>query len=122
VLRGRFPHFFTAPNVAKYQAAVAQVAALSMRGREPFQGPLSVSIRFRLEPPKSMTKRERQAVLAGEVAYLGTRDVDNMGKAAIDAMNKIVWRDDVQICRLFLSKVASLKPGVDVRIEPLGEP
>ena len=35
------------------------------------------------------------------------------------AFNGIVWRDDVQITRLFITKTAAEQPGVDVRIEAL---
>ena len=90
-----------------------------MRGRAPFDGPLSVSLRFRLAPPKSMSKRDRARVLAGDEAYVGRYDVDNMAKSILDAMNNIIYTDDVNIMRLWAEKVASDRPGVDVRVEPL---
>ena len=111
---------YTPDTTRKFERGVAQVAALAMRGRQPFQGPLSVSMRFRLAIPKSTTKRAREALLAGEEAYLGRADLTNYAKAVEDALNGICWRDDVQIVRLFLSKVAGVAAGVDVRIEPLG--
>lgn len=113
---------YTPPTTRAYESGIARVAAAAMRGRQPFQGPLSVSMRFRLAMPKSTTKRAREALLAGEEAYLGRADCTNYAKAVEDALNGICWRDDVQICRLFITKTASAAAGVDVRIEPLGEP
>lgn len=121
-VRGGFAKIYTDTDTRKYESAIKDVAEMFMAGRPPLEGPLSVSLRFRLQPPKSMTKRLRAAVLAGEQAYLGASDIDNYLKAILDSLNKVCWRDDVQIVRLFATKAASERPGVDIRIEPLGEP
>lgn len=102
-----------------YERSIAKIARSVMGAREPLRGPLSVSMRFRLSPPKSMPKWLRTRVLAGEEAYLGAFDTSNMVKAIEDAMNKVVFDDDKQIVRLFATKVASERPGVDVRVEAL---
>jgi hypothetical protein len=57
------------------------------------------------------------AVLAGEQPFFGRCDLSNMVKAVEDAMNKVVFVDDRQITRLFATKVAHERPGVDVRVE-----
>lgn len=118
-VRGGFARVYTDAKTRKYEASVKGLAELAMRGRPPFTGPLSVSLRIRLELPKSMSKRERAAVLAGEQPYLGRIDADNAAKAVLDGMNGVVFADDVQIVRLFVVKVADARPGVDVRIEAL---
>ena len=118
-VRGGFARIYTDINTRNYEASIAKIAALHMRGRAPFDGPLSVSLRFRLAPPKSMSKRDRARVLAGDEAYVGRYDVDNMAKSILDAMNNIIYTDDVNIMRLWAEKVASDRPGVDVRVEPL---
>lgn len=119
-VRGGFAQIYTPITTRKYEKAISDLAALAMGGRKPLEGPLSVSIRFRLAPPKSMTKRERAVVLAGEQAYMGRSDLDNYFKAVADSLNGICWLDDVQIVRMFATKSASSKPGIDVRVEPLG--
>ena len=121
-VRGGFARLYTDPETRKYEAAVAKIGMAAMVGLKPFEGPLSVSIRFRLQPPKSMTKRERAAVLSGEEAYMGRIDVDNLVKAILDPLNGVCWRDDVQIVRLFATKSASERAGIDIKIQPLGEP
>lgn len=104
----------------KYEKAVAQLAKVAMGGRDPFEGPVSLSVRFRLAVPKSTPKWLRTKYLAGEEAYLGAFDTSNMVKSIEDAMNGIVFVDDRQIVRLFATKVADARPGFDVRVEPLG--
>lgn len=114
----QFATLYTDGKTRAYEAAVAKVGRVVMGSRAPFDGPLSVQIRFRFEPPKSLTKRAGAALLNGEVAYTGTKDLDNCVKALLDGLNKVVFRDDVQIVRLLTTKVAAEKAGVDVRIEP----
>jgi Holliday junction resolvase RusA-like endonuclease len=120
-VRGGFAKLYTDTETRKYEAAIKKVAEQFMAGRAPLEGPLSVSLRFRLQPPKSMTKRLRAAVLAGEEAYMGSSDLDNYIKSASDSLNGVCWRDDVQIVRLFATKAAAEKPGIDIKIQPLAE-
>lgn len=117
--RKPFATIYTDDATRKYETEVAVIARKAMGAAKPLQGPLSVSLRFRLPIPKSTTKRLRAAILAGEKAYLGAYDLDNMQKAFLDACNTICFEDDKQVVRLFSTKVASEKPGVDARIEAL---
>jgi len=118
-VRGQHATIYTDANTRKYEASVARLAKMAMNGQDPFTGALSVSLRFRIQPPKSMPKRERAAVLAGEQAYAGRFDIDNLAKSVLDACNSICFVDDKQVMRLFSVKVASERPGVDVKIMPL---
>lgn len=118
-VRGGFARVFTDEKTRKYETSIRAVGVARMAGRKPLEGPLSVSLRLRLAPPKSMSKRQRARVLGGEEAYFGRVDCDNACKAVLDALNGVCWGDDVQIVRLFVTKVADEKPGVDVRIEAL---
>lgn len=117
--RGGFARLYTDAKTRSYETSIRQIAEATMAGRAPLQGPLSVSLRIRLSPPASMSKRERQRILAGEQPYLGRIDCDNAAKSALDACNGVCFGDDVQIVRLFVTKVASERPGLDLRIEAL---
>jgi Holliday junction resolvase RusA-like endonuclease len=95
---------------------MAEIARKAMGGRQPFTGALSVSIRIRLDVPASMSKKQRARILAGEEPYLGRIDCDNAAKAALDAMNAVVFGDDKQITRLWVTKEPSANPGIDVKV------
>lgn len=115
---------YTDAKTKRYEASVRAVALKAMGGRAPLAGPLSVSLRFRLAIPKSAPKYLRAAYLSGEDAYLGAFDIDNLAKSILDGCNAACWGDDRQIVRLFVTKIAAEKPGVDVRVEafaPQGE-
>ena len=118
-VRGGYARLYTDALTRKYEQSIRDVAQRHMMGRKPLDGPLSVSFQFRLEPPRSMSKRQRARVLSGEDPYFGRIDADNMIKAAQDAMNGVIWLDDVQIVRLWATKVAAEVPGIDIRVEAL---
>jgi len=68
-----------------------------------------------------------QDELQAEIVFLlpdkKRRDLDNLSKAVLDAMNGIVYKDDKQIQKLMLSKVISKdNPGVIIRIWKSKEP
>jgi Holliday junction resolvase RusA-like endonuclease len=125
----------TDPQTRRYEASVSQVARRAMAGAAPMEGPLSVSIRFRMPIPRSATKRDKAAMAAGEMAPVARPDLDNLAKAILDGMSedaavkakakktgiaadaRIVFRNDSQIVRLFVVKLYAEQPGVDVRVE-----
>jgi len=116
-VRGGFARIYTDAATRKYEASVRAAAEKVMGDRDPFEGPLSVSLRFRMPIPKSATKRVRTAMAAGEIAHTGRPDIDNCQKAILDALNGVVFADDGQVCRAFTSKLYAEIPGVDVRVE-----
>lgn len=115
----RFVQTYTPTPMRKYQDSIGKAAMAAMVGRAPLEGGLSVSLRFRMPIPASASKRLKAAMAAGEVPHVTKPDKDNLTKAIYDALNKIVWRDDAQICRGFQTKIYSETPGVDIRVEAL---
>jgi len=63
-----------------------------------FTGPLEVTLDFSLSRPKSAPKKRLWPA--------GRPDIDNLTKAILDAANQtgMVWSDDGQIVRLFVTK------------------
>jgi Holliday junction resolvase RusA-like endonuclease len=115
--RSGFASVYKDPKSRKYELSVAAVARGVMAGRPPLEGPLSVSLRFRMPIPKSETKRVKAAMAAGEIAPTTKPDLSNLMKAIEDGMNTIVFADDSQIVRSFVTKIYAEQPGVDVRVE-----
>ena len=77
----------------------------AMAGLEPLSGPLWCSITAYVAVPDSWPAWKRNAALEGEILPTGKPDLDNLAKAAMDACNEIVWRDDAQIVMSCLTKV-----------------
>lgn len=117
--RGAFAHVYTDEKTREYESSIKEIAVAAMDGHPPLTGPLSVSIRLRLPIPASATKKQRARLLAGDEALIGRVDVDNGAKAILDPCNRVCFADDNQIVRLFVTKIAAERPGVDVKITPL---
>lgn len=133
--RGGYSTVYTDKETRRYEASVTKVARQAMGGRPPLEGPLSVSLRFRMPIPKSASKRARASMASGETAHCGRPDIDNLAKAILDGIaedaaakavakkiggeieTRVVFRNDSQIVRLFATKIYAEQPGVDVRVE-----
>jgi Holliday junction resolvase RusA-like endonuclease len=105
---------FTPPKTAIYECAVADYAASAMNGREPFEGPLRVTIRATFLVPQSWSQKRKNAA----VWKTSKPDADNLAKI-VDAMNAIVWRDDAQVCELTVQKRYGVIAGLTVSVETL---
>jgi Holliday junction resolvase RusA-like endonuclease len=115
--RGGFASVYKDPKSRKYEQSVAAVARAAMGERAPLEGPLSLSLRFRMPIPKSYSKGVRASMASGETAPVSKPDLSNLVKAIEDGMNTIVFVDDSQIVRSFQTKIYAEQPGVDVRVE-----
>lgn len=116
--RRGFATVYKASADRTYESSVRRVAEAAMSGRPPFEGPLILSVRFRLPIPKSATKRTRSAMAAGLIAPTTKPDLSNALKAIEDAMNRVVFIDDAQVVRGVQEKIYAEVPGVDVILLP----
>ena len=67
----------------------------------PLEGPLHLSVEFVLPRPKRLlTKRWRELL----VWHDKKPDCDNLLKAVKDALNNLAWRDDSQVCQVYVEK------------------
>ena len=69
--------------------------------------------------PKSVSKRKRDAMIAGELRPTKTPDADNIIKVVADSLNKIAYRDDAQIVDTQIRKFYSDRPRVEVTIRDI---
>ena len=83
------------------------------------ESPVNVTILARFGIPKSATKKEREAMLAGSV--IPTRnDIDNLAKGVLDSLNNYAYHDDKQVASLLVMKYYSETPSVTVTIQEYG--
>lgn len=102
------------PKTSKdWKKIVSQVASLYCK--KPFSGALSLELTFWLRKAKSCK----------EADPIKRPDVDNLGKAVMDACNGILYKDDSQIISLSVYKryacddggvLGKIEPGVDVTL------
>jgi len=107
---------YTDAKTASYEGLIAYAAQQALRGREPLDGPLVITVLVRLAPPASTSRRNREAMLAGELSPTKKPDLDNIVKAVLDGCNGVAFRDDALVCWINAGKVYAPAAGVDVVI------
>lgn len=118
--RGKFAHLYTPEKTVAYEGLVAMAAQEAMDGQAALlDGPVAVRMDIRLSVPASWSKKKRAQALDGLIHPTKKPDIDNIEKAIFDALNGVVWNDDVQVCRVFKFKKFAEFPGVHVQISPI---
>ena len=99
---------------------IVKYAALSEMNKQRLtmtDRPLAMRLTFVFAPPKSYTKKKIEAVESGELRYTKHKDLDNLAKSVMDALNNVVYKDDSQIVTLCANKEYGEENCVLVRIE-----
>lgn len=116
---GGHARMFTPQKTANYETLIAMAAQQAMAGRELIGGPVLVEMKILVSVAASWSKKKTAEALAGDVMPTKKPDADNVLKAICDGINGIVFKDDVQVVNVSLSKRFSETPGVSVHVVPL---
>jgi Holliday junction resolvase RusA-like endonuclease len=84
--------------------------AIQQVGQPCLTGPLALVMIVDVAIPPSWPEKRRSAALAGLERPTGKPDADNMLKLAMDALNRVLWRDDAQIVDVAVSKRYAAAP------------
>ncbi len=88
--------------------------------KKPLEGPLVLEFIAGIDPA-STPKKQREAMLRGEIAHTKKPDLDNMAKQLKDAMSRAgFWGDDRQVVSLRCSKRYATVPHWEVAVYPDG--
>lgn len=112
------PMAFTPAKTRSYEDVLRLAAGVEMIGRSPLTGPVEVCVGAILPVPKSFSKKKTAAALSGELLPVTKPDVDNYAKAALDALNTIVFGDDSQVVQLISVKRYGTKPRLEINVRP----
>lgn len=97
-----------------YESTVRLFAAQAMSGQPPIAGPVAVGLHIDVQIPASWSKAKRDRAIKAVERPTTKPDIDNVTKAIFDAINGVVWNDDVQVVTMHASKRYSETPGVTV--------
>jgi len=114
----RTGHAFTPKKTVTYEAEIVGAYRAAYPDRVLWEKgvPLRLRVNAYYGIPKSATKRERAAMLAGEISPTKKPDFDNIGKIVSDALNGIAYHDDAQITDGKVRKEYSEEPRIVVWI------
>lgn len=104
----------TPAKTVAYEGLIAHSAQQAMAGRPMLEGPVAVELWLKCQVPGSWSKRKQAQALAGELTPTTKPDIDNVVKAVFDGCNGVLWRDDVQVVTLRVTKRYSATPCVEV--------
>ena len=94
---------YTPKKTVDYESLIASKASQAMGSSEPLQTPVAIFIWISHAIPASYSKKRKEACLNG-LDWPKKPDLDNVAKVFLDAMNGIVYKDDVQVVKLRVSK------------------
>lgn len=104
--------------IHQFKASIQQAAQQSYQG-SPLCCPISLRLVFVMPRPCSMMWKTKPMP---RVHHTGRPDCDNICKAVKDALSKLIWRDDSQVCMVHLEKWTAAgdeQPHVEIEIEEL---
>ncbi|MGH8387653.1 MAG: RusA family crossover junction endodeoxyribonuclease [Pseudomonas sp.] len=116
---GGHARMFTPKKTANYETLIAMAAQAAMNGRDLILGPVLVEMKIIVSVAASWSKKKTAEALQGLVMPTKKPDADNVLKAICDGINGIVFKDDVQVVNVSMSKRFGETPGVLVRVIPL---
>lgn len=108
---------YTPQKTREYEKMVADIARKIMSGKPPLDFPVKVLAVAYMPMPKMSMKKTADAV-AGYILPAKKPDIDNLAKAALDACNGIIWRDDALICSLLVKKRYAVRPRLEIKVVP----
>lgn len=110
------------PATEAAEKVLAEAAALFMRGRDPTENPVALLVHAYRAIPVSYSKTDRAKALAGALLPTPRPDADNHLKIVKDGLNRIVWRDDSQVCDARVIKRYSVIPAIRIEVRELLAP
>lgn len=99
---GRKVSGYTPKQVKEWQNRVSMIAREAMHGDEPFTGRVAVELHFYLSNNRRV-------------------DPDNLSKAVLDSLKKIVFEDDCQVYDLHIIKTVCEPAGCDIFVKEAKE-
>lgn len=120
----QFIAFYTPKETAKYERDVRVAAQLARAdaGLPIFNEAVAVEITAFIPIPKSFSAKKTDQAMVGLVKPATRPDCDNYLKAALDALNGIVFTDDARVTDLVVRKRYALEPRLEIVVEPAPTP
>lgn len=123
VKRGNFVHSYTPEKTVIYENIIKALAIKEMKknGLEMMAGPIELSIKAYFEIPKSTSRKRREEMANFDILPCKKPDADNISKIVADALNGVVYKDDSQICEVFVKKIYGELPMLKICVKKIEE-
>ncbi len=112
-------HTYTPKETINAETLIKQLYITEHFNKQ-LNGALELSVFAYFPIPKSANKKQREAMLKGDIRPTKKPDWDNVGKLVSDALNGLAYHDDSSIVAAHVYKWYSDKPRVEVEIQEIG--
>ena len=122
VIRGSHASVYERDEDKSYKGLIQLYASEAMQRKgytglaKPAADGISVELLCFVKIPKSMPKKSIEKALRGEICPMRKPDLDNILKAALDAMNAVVYKDDKDVTKTSVCRYYSDRPRLSVRV------
>lgn len=106
---------YTPQKTKDYQQSVREYANIVKNDVE-YDQPIKIKLTMYYKIPKSTSKKKRAMMMNHEIRPMVKPDMDNVEKAILDALNKVIYNDDSQVVECVKSKWYSDTPCVLIEI------
>ena len=105
-MSGGYPHVYTSAKTRRFETIFSDVAhgAMMRAGHVPTYDAIRLRLIAYFPVPHSYSKKKRGECIAGLIKPTVKPDIDNVVKAALDAMNGVVYADDKQVFEVIVLK------------------
>lgn len=117
--RGGIARAYTPEKTRSYESAIRVAAVEAMDGRDASEAAVSITVTAYLPMPKRLSKADRELAIDGVIMPTTRPDADNYAKAALDACNAILFKDDSQVTDLIVRKRYAATPRLLITMEVL---
>jgi len=110
-------HFYTPQKTKDHEELIQQFWMAN--GKKFIEGAIGLLVVFYMPIPKSLSKKQRERVLSGEVPHTSKPDLDNLGKLIKDSMNECAYKDDSYVVAETFIKVYDLHARTEITISSM---
>lgn len=111
-------HAYQPEKTRRFETDLRYAAAEAMAGRQPLDCAVDLKVNVFLPIPDSWSGKKKREAAAGALLPTKKPDCSNFQKAAEDALNMIVFRDDAQIVSATVTKRYSERPRLVIEVRP----
>lgn len=108
---------YTPQETKDYEQLIQQYFIVKYPKYIPIEGRVLVKICACFPIPKNTSKKNIDLMLENRISPTKKPDIDNVVKIVLDALNKIAFKDDNQITKLYVEKIYGLEEKIVIRIE-----
>jgi Holliday junction resolvase RusA-like endonuclease len=116
---GRYRKPITPKETRAFEEEVRWSARFAMRGRSMLRGAITLRLTSTFPFVPSWSQRQQDLAELGLMHPAKKPDLDNIEKAALDALNGIVYGDDAAICEKYSRKIYGARPGLRIEVAEL---